>query len=320
MGIVKRFLLSSLQGRDTRAAIARFLKRVEPAVYLGILPATGPVPEDPCRVMGLVFPNRVGLASGFNLSGESTNALGALGFGFLESGPVTLHGCAGGPSRTDAANRRIVQALPRPSASLAQFLAAQGRFDVFGLRGGVLGASLGDDSAENVLACAGELFSKAQYLVLSAELLAREGLALPELFLKLAAAREEHLARTGSRVALLVKPAADMNEAFVREVARQASESGFDGVVACDSGLTGKAPSGSELLDCRDAIIRIVKEVSGGSMAVVASSGVLEPEDAVRAVRAGADLVEVFSGFVFSGPDMLARSIRALARKGCTHA
>ena len=123
-----------------------------------------PPPEDPVTVMGLRFPNPVGMAAGFDADGQCVSALGALGFGFVEVGTVTAEPQqpAGEPARLDRRERSITRGPCRPSAGIARVNANLRSAEAFRLRGGVTGISIGlghplvqASPAEKALALAG---------------------------------------------------------------------------------------------------------------------------------------------------------------------
>lgn len=283
------------------------------------------------EAFGIRFPNPVGLAAGFDKSGESFNALGALGFGFVEIGTVTALAQPGNP-------RPRLFRLPADRALLnrmgfnnpgAEAVAAR-------LRGTpiepVLGINLGKSKATPLEEATGDYLRSlellepfARYLVVNVSSPNTPGLRalqdaapLRELLSTLQARlRETAAARGAAPKPLLLKIAPDLSDAQVEEAVGIAVEEGVAGIVATNTtvsrtGLRTPAAeveamgaggiSGGPVHRRAVEVVGRVWRTTGGRMPVVGAGGVFSAADAWEMVRAGASLVQLYTGFVYGGP------------------
>jgi len=281
----------------------------------------------PVQAFGLAFRNPVGLAAGYDKDGTAWRALARLGFGHVEIGTVTPRPQAGNPRprlhRLEE-QHALVNRMGFPSAGMEAVAARLGPERPCGV---VVGVSIGpnaDTPAEartgDYLALIDRFAPLADYLAVNVSSPNTPGLrdlehALDELLSPLVARRDEWQGRLGRPVPILVKLSPDL-EALESAIAVAASE-GVDGVIVGNTTLqrpgVGEAPpgglSGAPL--GRLAMERLRRAVSG-DLPVVASGGVMTPEDVVARLDAGAVLVQLYTGLVYSGPRLLRHSLRAL--------
>ena len=306
-------------------------------------------PRDPriaVHTMGLDFASPLGLAGGFDKNGLRPRALAALGFGYLELGTVTARAQEANPAPNMfrlPADRALINRLGFPNEG-AEHVATR-----IGLRRNVgvpLGVSIGKSRAVPVddldavrldyLAALARVAPVADFVVVNvsspntAGLRGLQGAAPASALLKDLAA-----ARLGKPMLLKVAP--DLDDAALEVLLSVVAETKLDGVVATNTtiGRTGLATdaqtveaigaggmSGAPLRSRALEVVRRVRARLGPKAAVVGVGGVERAEHAMALVRAGADLVQMYTGFIYEGPGSPARIARDLAalvtREGAT--
>lgn len=328
-------------------AAFRALRRTAPVVGLGAsrTPAVA--------VMGIDFPEVLGLAAGFDKNGEAIDALAGLGFGSIEIGTVTALAQPGNPKPRLARlpeDRAIVNRMGfnnDGAEAVARRLAARAsRLD--GSRGPVLGINIGkskvvpEEDEQAVLAdyrsSTRLLAPYADYLVVNVSSPNTPGLrslqAVDRLGPLLSAVRQEAdtvADALGSRhVPLLVKIAPDLADDDVVAVAYLAIELGLDGIIATNTtvardGLASTRAaveaagagglSGAPLKRRANEVMRMLRERVGDDLALIGVGGISTPEDAQERLEAGADLLQGYTGLIYEGPLWPRRINRALCHK-----
>lgn len=284
----------------------------------------------------LVFPNPIGLAAGFDKDGEGVRGLAALGFGFLEVGTVTPRPQPGNPAprlfRFPAA-RALVNRMGFNNAgadALNARLTEKPTVPI-GVNIGKNKDTPNERAADDYVACLERLYDRADFFVVNVsspntpglrDLQAGDTLAG---LLKTLRGKADGLqaARPGRRRPLLfVKVSPD--EADYQGIVDATLAASFDGIVATNttrdrSGLPPGAPvegglSGAPLKARATEVVRTLAKLSAGRLAIIAAGGVFSPEDAYEKILAGADLVEVYTGFIYEGPGLVRRANRRLAK------
>ncbi|MGW9346670.1 quinone-dependent dihydroorotate dehydrogenase [Nocardiopsis flavescens] len=304
--------------------------------------ALGPrEPELTVHAFGREFPGPLGLAAGFDKNAEGPRALGALGFGFVEIGTVTAQPQPGNPRPRLArlvADRAIVNRMGFNNEGSA--LVAERLHHRRGEPGPVLGINIGktkvtpEDEAEGDYAVsARRLAPYADYMVVNVSSPNTPGLrslqSVERLRPILSAVRAA-LAEAGRpELPLLVKIAPDLADEDVDAVADLALELGLDGVIATNTTISreglaataeeveaagGGGLSGAPLKDRSLAVLRRLRARVGDRVTLVAVGGIDTPEDAWARIRAGATLVQGYTGLIYGGPLWPRRINRGLAR------
>ena len=298
--------------------------------------------DDPVTVLGLRFPNRVGLAAGMDKNGRALPAWAALGFGFVEAGTVTRRPQPGNPKprlftlpETDAVINRMGFNNDGAEA-LAAKLARSGKPGV------PLGISIGkskvtplEEAVEDYRFSLRALHPYADYFAINVSSPNTPGLrqlqdrsALAELLGELRSTSAE-LAGGATPTPVLVKVAPDLTDDALAELLEVSLEHGVagiiatnttlarDGIAAAESGLAGQAGglSGRPLTTRAAEVVRFVHDHTGGNLPIIGVGGVLGPDDAVRLVDAGASLVQLYTGFALHGPGLVRRVNRGLAAR-----
>ena len=290
-------------------------------------------PRDPVlrvRALGLEFPGPLGLAAGFDKDARGTRGLAALGFGFVEVGTVTARAQPGNPKPRMfrlAADRALVNRMGFNNAGAAAAAAALGHSrrpggPVVGVNIGKTRAAPDDEAAADYAASARAVAAVAGYVVVNVSSPNTPGLrdlqAADRLKPVLVAVRAAlDAASPGRRVPLLVKIAPDLADADVDAIADLALELDLDGIIATNTtvsrdGLASPAAevaaagagglSGPPLRDRSLEVLARLHARAGGRLVLIGAGGIETPQDAWDRLRAGATLVQAYTGFVYGGP------------------
>lgn len=291
----------------------------------------------PTTVMGLDFPNPVGLAAGMDKNGDYIDALGDLGFGSLEVGTVTPRPQPGNPKprvfRLEAVDG-LINRLGFNNKGVDHLVrnAERRRFK------GVLGINIGKNfdtpierAHEDYLVCLAAVYPVADYVTLNisspntAGLRALHGRAeLDGLLGPVIDHREALAGRHGRHVPLALKIAPDLDERAVPEIAAAVTRHGVEAVIATNTTIdrsgvrdlphgdeTGGL-SGAPVRERSNEVLSRFRTALEDDIALVGVGGILCGEDAAEKVRLGADLVQFYTGFVYRGPELIAESVRAI--------
>lgn len=300
--------------------------------------------DDPVNVMGLRFPNTIGLAAGMDKDGERVNAFGGLGFGHVEIGTITPVAQPGNPKprlfRLIPAGG-VINRMGFNNEGCEQVLKNLRSADAFRLRGGILGVNIGKNAVtpiENALSdyekCLDFVYDHSDYIAINISspntknLRALQGKdELEHLVGGIVAKREElKAARNGKHVPIAVKLAPDLENDEILRCVDTLMKYGIDGVIATNTTIARKQVegllhaeeigglSGAPLRERSTEVVRLVAEHVKGELPIIASGGVMSGEDAVEKMEAGAQLVQLFTGFIYSGPKLVADSVTAVAK------
>lgn len=298
---------------------------------------------DPVTVAGMQFPNRIGLAAGLDKNGRCIDGLGAMGFGFIEVGTVTPKAQAGNPKprifRLPEA-QALINRLGFNNEGLDSFLAHVQRAHSFRASGGVIGLNIGKNAAtpmenavDDYLICLNGVYPHADYVTLNISspntknLRALQSDAALDALLE--AVRERSLALAGHygrRVPIFLKIAPDLDEAQIDVIAATLQKHAIDGVIATNTTIARDAVqglahaqetgglSGKPVFEASNRVIRLLRAALGRHFPIIGVGGVLSGEDAAAKIAAGADLVQVYTGFIYRGPQLIPECARALKK------
>lgn len=314
------------------------LNGLDVAHRLGILSVFSPrIEAFPVNVMGLDFPNPVGLAAGLDKNADHLDALGALGFGFIEVGTVTPLAQPGNPKPRMfrlPEHQAIINRMGFNNEGLEHLLA---RVDRRKFRG-VLGINVGknkdtpnDQSEQDYRKGISAVYSRADYITVNVSSPNTPGLrdlqfgdSLKGL---LDAIKDEQLAcekEHGRYVPLAVKIAPDMDDEGIRFVAQALRDTGIDGVIATNTTVSRDAVMGHKHADeagglsgapVREASLRVIRGLYaelGDSLPIIGVGGITNGESAAEKIRAGARLVQIYTGFIYRGPELIRESVEAI--------
>jgi len=295
-------------------------------------------PRMPARVMGLEFPNPVGLAAGLDKDGEHIDGLGALGFGFLEVGAVTPRPQPGNP-------RPRLFRLPEAEALINRL-----GFNSLGVDAlvenirsssyrGVLGVNIGRNSdtpneraADDYIGCLRKVYPHADFVTANISSPNTKKLRalqhadeLDVLLAGLAAERDRLAQQHGKRVPLAVKIAPDLDEAGVEAVADRVAARGIDAVIATNTTLSREGVehlpggreqgglSGAPLKARATAVVAKLRRALPERVPIIGVGGIASAADAREKLDAGASLVQLYTALIYRGPGLVGEIVRGLA-------
>ena len=288
-------------------------------------------------VMGIEFPNPVGLAAGLDKNGEYIDALGALGFGHLEIGTVTPRPQPGNPKPRMfrlPEHEAIINRLGFNNQGVEKLLRNVERASFRG----VLGINIGKNfdtpierAADDYLACMEAVYDRATYITVNISSPNTKNLrdlqssdALDALLGAVMAKRRILADRYGATKPLLVKVAPDLDDEQVAAIARAAVKYAIDGLIATNTTIEREAVfghrhasetgglSGKPLFEPSTRILEKLAGALGGRVPLVGVGGILSGTHAKAKIDAGASLVQVYTGFIYRGPELIAEARRAL--------
>jgi dihydroorotate dehydrogenase len=309
------------------------------ALKSGLLPACR-LPADPRlrqTVAGLDFANPLGMAAGFDKNAEVPEALLKLGFGFTEIGTVTPKPQAGNP-------RPRIFRLVEDEAVINRLGFNNEGHDVAYDRlaaihtGGLIGVNIGankdsTDRTADYVAGIRRFYAVAGYFTANIsspntpglrDLQARASLAA--LLAAVLAARDAEAAKVNRKIPVFLKIAPDLTEEGMDDIADEALVHGLDGLIVSNTTLArdglkdprqaGEAGglSGKPLFDPSTAVLARMRKRVGPSMAIIGVGGVSSAETALEKIRAGADLVQLYSSMVYEGPGLAADIVGGLSK------
>lgn len=311
------------------------------ARYAGHLPVHDP-PGTPIELMGLRFRNRVGLAAGFDKNAEAVDGLGRLGFGFIEIGTVTPRPQPGQPPPRLwrlSDKQALVNRLGFPNIGAQAVAARLGRERRYH---GVLGINIGknadtpiDRAVDDYVDCLRTLYCAARYFTVNVsspntaslrKLL--EAHRLEPLLTALLAEREVAGRASGRHVPILLKVSPDLDAHGLHSVADVALLLKLDGLIATNTTLQrdsgagrtsdgGGGLSGAPLHTLALSTVSTLRAVLGPKVVIVGVGGIDSADKALAMRRAGADLVQIYTGLVYRGPALIRQCIKALDQPGC---
>jgi dihydroorotate dehydrogenase len=300
-------------------------------------------PHDPVlrvQALGLDLPGPLGLAAGFDKDARGPDALGALGFAFVEVGTVTALPQMGNPKPRlfrlpyDRALINRMGFNNHGAAAVAGRLRSQTRRQVVGVNIGKTKAVPEHEAAADYAASASLLAGVADYLVLNVSSPNTPGLrnlqATAHLRSLLTAVREALDAASAIRVPLLVKIAPDLADEDIDALADLALELGVDGIIATNTTISrdhlasdpaqvaaagAGGLSGAPLKQRAVEVLQRLHARTGGRTMLIASGGIETADDAWERITAGATLVQAYTGFVYGGPFWPHRIHAGLAKR-----
>jgi dihydroorotate dehydrogenase len=296
------------------------------------------VPHLPVRVMGLDFPNPVGLAAGMDKDGEHLDGLAALGFGFIEIGAVTPRPQPGNP-------RPRMFRLPEAEALINRLGFNSQGVDVLVQNivrsrfHGILGVNIGKNfdtpnerAAEDYIACLRKVYGHASFVTANVSSPNTKKLRelqhpaeLDELLAALAAEREQLARQHGKRVPFALKIAPDLDDAGIEAVADRVVARGIDAVIATNTTLSREGVeqlaassepgglSGTPLKARATAVVVKLRRVLPASIPIIGVGGIASARDAREKLDAGASLVQLYTALVYRGPGLVGEIVRGLA-------
>ena len=321
---------------DPETAHHATLDALKTAHSLGMLCAKH-TSENPRTVMGLAFPNPLGLAAGLDKNGAYIDALAALGFGFIEIGTVTPRPQPGNPKprmfRLPEA-KAIINRMGFNNLGVDTLIENVKRAKFRGVLGINIGKNFDtpiEKAASDYLIGLRKVYTHASYVTINISspntknLRQLQGGDELDSLLEQLKAEQEILANLhGKYVPLAVKIAPDLDQEQIRQIASLLIRHRIDGVIATNTTLSREGvdnmPHGNEagglsggpVREKSTAVIRQLAAALDGALPIIGVGGILSGGDAVEKIQAGAALVQIYSGMIYRGPDLVAEAIKSL--------
>jgi dihydroorotate dehydrogenase len=293
--------------------------------------------DKPLSVMGLNFKNPLGLAAGLDKNGDYIDALADLGFGFIEIGTVTPRPQPGNPqprlfrlpehqaiiNRMGFNNQGIDHLLEQVRGSRYQ---------------GILGINIGknadtaiENATDDYLIGLRKSYVPASYVTINISSpntknlrQLQQGDEIKQLLDALKGAQLKLQAEHGKYTPIAVKIAPDLNDEEIAHIAGLLVEFGMDGVIATNTTIArdkvqghvhaneAGGLSGAPVRDSSTRVVKMLAEELNGRLPIIAAGGILSAEDAQEKIKAGASLVQIYSGLIYKGPVLIEEILQTL--------
>ena len=288
------------------------------------------VPATPIELLGMQFANPVGLAAGLDKNGDHIDGLAALGFGYIEIGTITPRAQPGNPkprlfripekqvivNRMGFNNKGVDYLVERVKESLYR---------------GVLGINIGknvdtpvENATDDYLICMRKVYRYASYITVNLSSPNTPGLrslqhgdTLKSLLNALKNEQSKLALEHGKTVPIMIKIAPDLDSSEVESITNVLVEYEIEAVIATNTTLSRDAVqgckyadeagglSGAPLLDASTEVVRTIRNTAGDKLKIVGVGGIFDAQGAAEKCRAGADLLQIYSGFIYRGPELI---------------
>jgi dihydroorotate dehydrogenase len=325
---------------DPETAHDATLTSLNTAYCLGLSRLIAQPKADPRTVMGITFPNPVGLAAGLDKNGDCINGLAALGFGFIEIGTITPRPQPGNPRprlfRLPAAHA-IINRMGFNNDGVEALVANVERAQFKG----VLGINIGknavtpiENAADDYLICLRKVYAHASYVTVNISSPNTKNLRqlqggdeLDALLSQLKTEQEKLAQQHAKYVPLALKIAPDLDSEQIKQIASLLIKHRIDGVIASNTTLSREGVetlvhgsetgglSGAPVRDKSTAVIRALATELQGALPIIGVGGILNGADALEKMQAGASLVQIYSGLIYRGQGLITECAAALKAK-----
>jgi len=314
------------------------LSSLDVAHTLGLLKLLPHAAGKPVHVMGIDFPNAVGLAAGLDKDGAHINALAALGFGFLEIGTVTPRPQSGNPKprmfRLPAAEA-IINRMGFNNLgvdNLVRNVEASGFKGVLGINIGKNKDTPNDHAVDDYLTGLDKVYAHARYVTVNISSPNTQNLrelqkdeALDALLSAIKLRQSELAQQHGKYVPIALKIAPDLDDAQIAAIAALLMMHRIDAVIATNTTIARDAVAGLPHAEeagglsgapVRAASTRVIRELARhlkNEVPIIGVGGILSGKDAREKIDAGASLVQLYSGLIYRGPALVRECVQSLA-------
>ncbi|WP_462177324.1 quinone-dependent dihydroorotate dehydrogenase [Pseudoalteromonas gelatinilytica] len=295
------------------------------------------VPNKPVNFLGLEFKNPVGLAAGLDKNAECIDAFSQMGFGFVEVGTVTPRPQAGN-------DKPRIFRLPESNAIINRMGFNNKGVDnlVNNVKAakydGILGINIGknkdtpnEQGKDDYIHCMRKVFEHASYITVNISSPNTPGLrdlqygeALDDLLQSLKNEQLDLIAKHNKQVPMLVKIAPDLDEVQIAQVSESLITNKIDGVIATNTTLERAAVQGQQYANEAGGlsgqpvrqrsthVVNELKRLTDGKLPIIGVGGIDDADSAKEKFAAGADLVQVYTGFIYKGPELVKTILNSL--------
>ncbi|MGZ9709773.1 quinone-dependent dihydroorotate dehydrogenase [Glaciimonas sp. GNP009] len=318
------------------------LRRAQSMGLTALLPKPA---RDPRIVMGITFPNPIGLAAGLDKDGSTIDGLAALGFGSIEIGTVTPKAQPGNPRprmfRLPAANA-LINRMGFNNGGVDAFIKNVQSSKFYQERTGVLGLNIGknastpiENAADDYLFCLEKVYPYATYVTVNISspntknLRQLQGASELDALLSQLKHAQQKLADQHKRyVPVVLKIAPDIDAEQVKTIADALLRHKMDGVIATNTTITRDAVkglpheneagglSGAPVFELSNTVVRQLRAELGDAIPIIGVGGILSGADAQTKMAAGAALIQLYSGLIYRGPSLVRECANALRKNG----
>ncbi len=296
------------------------------------------------KIMGLTFPNPVGLAAGLDKNAAHIEALAQCGFGFIEVGTITPLAQPGNDkprmfrlvsdhaiiNRMGFNNKGVDVLVENVKKSRQKLPSTQ---CLIGINIGKNKNTPLENAVDDYIVCLHQVYLHADYVTVNISSpntpglrALQHGAGLENLLTQLKEKQTILTEESGRYVPLLVKIAPDLTDAEIKEIAQTLVNTGIDGVIATNT--TNQRPegllhqdvaeetgglSGEPLTDLSDDVLKKLLDALDNKLPVIAVGGIMSAEDALKKIEAGAAMVQIYSGFIYEGPSLVSECLKRLS-------
>lgn len=302
---------------------------------LPLLPVHQALTDDPIEVMGLTFKNKVGLAAGLDKNGEALSAWAKMGFGFVEIGTVTPLAQDGNPKPRMfriPEKKAIINRMGFNNKGIDYLLRNLEEYRLNSSGGPLIGVNIGKNAitpinkaTDDYVICLRKAYQLADYITINISSPNTKNLRslqgkdqLQELLETLKAEQKQLAEKHHKYTPLVVKLAPDMSDEELLESIEVIKSVQLDGVIATNTTLSrvevqgfnnaneAGGLSGAPLTERSTKVVETLVKHLPESIPVIAAGGIMSDDDALAKIKAGAKLVQIYSGFIYEGPRLIA--------------
>ncbi|MBS1186581.1 MAG: Dihydroorotate dehydrogenase [Burkholderiaceae bacterium] len=336
-----RPVLFSLDPENAHTLTMASLKVASSLGLTSILPKP---PADPRTVMGLTFPNPVGLAAGLDKNGDCVDGVASMGFGFIEVGTVTPRPQPGNPKprmfRLTSA-QALINRMGFNNHGVDELVANVQKSRFYQKKQGILGLNIGKNAdtpieraADDYLICLNKVYPFADYVAVNISspntknLRQLQGASEIDSLLGQLKEAQLRLADDHKRyVPIAVKIAPDIDSEQIKAISEALLKNKMDGVIATNTTISRDAVaglpnaeqagglSGAPVTDMSTRVIRALKTELGDALPIIGVGGIMSGDDAKAKIAAGADLVQLYTGLIYRGPALVKECAAALRQR-----
>ena len=300
----------------------------------------GPVPSLPTHFCGLDLPNPVGLAAGLDKDGKYIDALSTLGFGFLELGTVTPLAQAGNPQPRMFRLTESMGVINRMGFNNdgVDACVARVKASAFYQSGGVIGLNIGknaitpiENASSDYVTCMQKVYGVASYITINISSPNTKNLRqlqggqdLVELLKTIQGTREQLSQQYGKRTPLFLKIAPDLDDESIQNISQAILEYQMDALIATNTTLSRNGvdnepfkneTGGLSGLPVRTVSTQIIQKFSQhlqDKIPMIGVGGIMQGDDALQKIHVGAKLVQLYTGLIYQGPQLIKDCIVSL--------
>ncbi|MDB5801486.1 MAG: dihydroorotate dehydrogenase [Rhodocyclales bacterium] len=305
----------------------------------GWMPGCAREQGTPVEVMGIRFPNAIGLAAGLDKNGDAIDGLSAFGFGFIEIGTVTPRPQPGNPKPRMfriPAKQAIINRLGFNNHGVDNLVARVKSSKYKGVLGINIGKNLDtpiERAVDDYLICFDKVYAHASYVTINISSPNTKNLRqlqgeseLDDLLSQLKARQTQLADQHGRYVPMTLKIAPDMDDAQITNIADALRRHRIDGVIATNTttgreGVEGQPHaseagglSGAPVREKSNRVIAALAQRLAGELPIIGVGGITEGAHAAEKIKAGASLVQLYTGFIYGGPQLVGSCVKAAAQ------